>query len=78
MNLRMTEALAHRHVLDLRRDAALRMAAAERPAPGHARGQRHLSRLHAAGGVPRLRDRLGFTLVEAGLRLLAGGVNVSR
>jgi hypothetical protein len=78
MNLRMTEALAHRHVLDLRRDAALRIDTAERAAPCPTRGQRHSPRPRLAAGQPRLRNRLGFTLVEAGLRLLAGEANASR
>jgi hypothetical protein len=56
MNPDLSCQLAAEHVRDLRREAAQR-SAAERPAQAAAR--------------PQLRSRIGFALVEAGLRLLA-------
>lgn len=63
MNPELTRQLAAEHIRDLRHEAA-RHAITERPAP--------------AGPRPQLRNRIGFALVEAGLRLLADGSVVAR
>jgi hypothetical protein len=62
MNIHMTEALATSHIADLHRAAA-----------GNRSGS-HRSAAPARDSVrlPRVRHRVGFTLVEAGLRLMAG------
>ncbi len=63
MNPAITGAMADEHVLDLRRQAARRQAAARhrQPRPGGRASRR-----------PRLRSHLGFALVEAGCYLLSG------
>jgi hypothetical protein len=55
MNPDLTRQLAAEHIRDLRHEAA-RHATTERPAQAASR--------------PQLRNRIGFALVEAGLRLL--------
>ena len=55
MNPDLSCQLAAQHVRDLRQEA-VRHSAAERPA--------------TAASRPQLRSRIGFALVEAGLRLL--------
>jgi hypothetical protein len=67
MNPDLTRQLAAEHIRDLRNEAArheaAQHAATERPAPAPR---------------PQLRSRIGFALVEAGLRLLADGSVVAR
>jgi hypothetical protein len=63
MNPELTRQLAAEHVRDLRQEAA-RHAAAQRPTQAAPR--------------PLLRSRIGFALVEAGLRLLADGSVIAR
>jgi len=68
MNPDLTRQVAAEHIRDLRHEAArheaARHAATARPAPAAPR--------------PQLRSRIGFALVEAGLRLLADGSVTAR
>lgn len=74
MNPELSRAFVSHHIRDIRREAALAAGPAEltasstRSAPGQTRAQTRGQTL-AAG--PQLRSRIGFALVEAGLRLLA-------
>jgi hypothetical protein len=62
MNFRMTDIQVEQHMQDVRRQVAR----------GRARSAcRDRARAASASRVPRLRRRVGFTLIEAGLRLLA-------
>jgi hypothetical protein len=63
MNPELARQLAAEHVRDLRHEAT-RHGAAQRPAQAAPR--------------PQLRSRIGFALVEAGLRLLADGSVTAR
>jgi hypothetical protein len=60
MNPELSRALVSNHIRDLRRDAALAAGPAGLPEVTGRAAQR-----------PQLRSRVGFALVEAGLRLLA-------
>jgi hypothetical protein len=62
MNPYLTAALADQRIRDSRNQAARRHSSSPRPAPGS--GNHPFNYL-------RLRRRIGITLVEAGLRLLA-------
>lgn len=55
MNLHMTDVLVDHRIRDIHSLAA--------PGPGHREGK-------STGGWPRLRRRVGLTLVEAGLHML--------
>jgi hypothetical protein len=72
MNLHFTDALAERHIHELRHQAARHRSAASGP-PRRLAGRGGRAPLTPGRG-PRLalRSRVGFTLVEAGLHLLAG------
>jgi hypothetical protein len=61
MNTQPIEALANARMRDIRRE----IAQCRRPEP------RPESEPSSAERVPRLRNRIGFTLVEAGLHLMA-------
>lgn len=66
MNPELSRALVSNHIRDLRREAAL--------AAGPSRSCRSSEVSGPSGRAalrPRLRSRVGFALVEAGLRLLA-------
>ncbi len=63
MNPGTAEDLAAGHIRDLRRQATRYRAAGTGPKP---------SPLTSRHSWPRLRRRIGFTLVEAGLNLLTG------
>jgi hypothetical protein len=69
MNAHLASALAASHVRELRRAADRR-----RELTGYAPLDRAASNMagHEPRPAPPLRRRLGFTLVEVGLRLLAG------
>ncbi len=60
MNFGTTNAQVEQHMQDIRREVARCRSRSSR------RG-----RVAKAGAPPRLRSRVGFTLIEAGLRLLA-------
>ena len=64
MNLQTMGTQAEYHQRDIRRQVARCRGCSPRHGAGHS---------GVAGRWPRLRTRVGFTLVEAGLRLLAAG-----
>jgi len=66
MNPRLATDLVACHIRDLRR------LAGQRPNPSHPAEPRPLKGKHRRS---RLRSRIGFTLVEAGLHLLAGSAD---
>lgn len=78
MNPELSRAFVSHHIRDIRREAALAAGPAEltasstRSAPGQTPGQtRAQTRGQTLAAGPQLRSRIGFALVEAGLRLLA-------